>query len=39
VATRDKDGKIVFWPPSHLEIFSRFPPEAQDPMLDRWHDA
>ncbi|HPS03686.1 MAG TPA: ParB/RepB/Spo0J family partition protein, partial [Candidatus Sumerlaeota bacterium] len=33
--TRDKENKISLWPPSHLEMVSRFPREVQDQMLDR----
>ena len=33
------ESKISPWPPAHLEIIARFPPEVQDRMLDRWGNA
>ena len=33
---KNPDGKIALWPPSHLETVSRFPPDVQDRMLERW---
>lgn len=30
------ESKIAAWPPSHLELISRFPLEVQDRMLEEW---
>lgn len=33
---KNPESKISAWPPSHLEVISRFPTEVQDQMLDHW---
>jgi len=33
---RNHDSRIATWPPSHLEVISRFPAETQDRMLDQF---
>lgn len=35
-AVHDPDDAISRWPPSHLEMISRFPAETQDRMLEYW---
>ena len=32
-------SKLALWPPAHLELIARFPPEVQDRMLERWGNA
>ncbi len=33
---RNPQGKVATWPPSHLEVISRFPADVQDRILDQW---
>jgi ParB/RepB/Spo0J family partition protein len=36
IQVRNPDTKISTWPPSHLEVISRFPADVQDRMLEEW---
>lgn len=36
---KNSESKIALWPPSHLELIARFPPDVQDRMLERWGHA
>lgn len=38
-AAQNVEFTISSWPPSHLEVISRFPAEVQDRILDRWGSA
>lgn len=38
-AARDPQNRISAWPPSHLEVISRFPAEVQDHLLDEWNSS
>lgn len=38
-AIRDPESKLGLWPPAHLEMISRFPPEVQDRILEHWGTA
>ena len=36
---KNPESRISAWPPSHLEVISRFPAEVQDRMLDEWRQS